>query len=228
MFISCHFSAVICCKGQLVVYSVLWISRLEVDMKDFEWREKINSDDGMKVMAGQDMVMCGYIGMQGTVCAAKNCRKKLICTLPKDFVDKAAGLSAYIEKVTEVSTVSDNDITAVYQVESGGIFDTLWRISEDFKTGLTVYLKKIPVKQETIEICEVFDVNPYQLLSKGCFIYMTHKGNSLVEHFMSQGINAAIIGSITDSKDRIVLNGEGVRHLNRPEPDEIYKFDEAL
>ena len=31
--------------------------------------------------------------------------------------------------------------------------------------GLEIDLKKIPIRQETIEICEFFDLNPYKLLS---------------------------------------------------------------
>lgn len=113
-------------------------------------------------------------------------------------------------------------------VEDGGVFAALWRISEDYKTGLTIHLKRIPVKQETIEICEIYDVNPYQLLSGGCVLYTADNGNNLVDFFESQGMKAVVIGSITDSNDRIILNGEGIRYINRPEPDEIYKFNEAM
>lgn len=194
-------------------------------MKHSEWHKKLNSEDDMKVRSGQDIVMCGYIGLKGTVYAARSCREVLLRTLPKDFVDGAEKFEDYLKTVPEAAVAIQHGATAMHFVEDGGIFAALWRISEDYKTGLTVHLKKIPVKQETIEMCEVFDVNPYQLLSGGCMLFMTDNGNSLVEFFESGKINAAVIGSITDSNDRIILNGEGVRYINRPEPDEIYKFN---
>ena len=33
--------------------------------------------------------------------------------------------------------------------------------------GLEVDLKKIPIRQETVEICNYFGVNPYQIMSSG-------------------------------------------------------------
>lgn len=197
-------------------------------MKRSDWHEKLNSEDGMKVRPGQDIVMCGYIGLKGTLYAAENCRERLLKTLPEDFVSGTAKFKDYIKKVPEAAVAIQHGATAMHFVEDGGIFAALWRISEDYRTGLTVYLKRIPVKQETIEICEIYDVNPYQLLSGGCVLFTADNGNQLVDYFESQDIGAAIIGSITDSNDRIILNGEGVRHINRPEPDEIYKFNEAV
>ena len=52
---------------------------------------------------------------------------------------------------------------AVYfrPVSEGGIFSALWRMAEELKTGLLIDIKKIPLRQETIEILELYDINPY-------------------------------------------------------------------
>ncbi len=196
-------------------------------MTHSDWHRKLNSDDNMTVRAGQDIVMCGYIGLKGTIYAANNCRDKLLNTLPKDFVSKAARFTEYLKNVPEAAVAVRHGATAMHIVEEGGIFAELWRMAEDYGIGLTVYLKKIPVKQETIEICEVFDVNPYQLLSGGCVLLTADNGGLLVNSLAEVDIEAAVIGSITDSNDRIILNGDGVRFVNRPQPDEIYKFMEV-
>ncbi len=51
---------------------------------------------------------------------------------------------------------------AVYcrPVSEGGIFSALWRMAETLDTGLAVDIKKIPIRQETIEILELYDINP--------------------------------------------------------------------
>ena len=97
-------------------------------------------------------------------------------------------------------------------------------MAEAHKIGMTVYLKKIPVRQETIEICEVLEWNPYELLSGGCTILVTDNSNDVIPELLDQGIPAAFIGKVTGSNDRVILNGENVRYLNRPEPDEIEKL----
>ena len=42
--------------------------------------------------------------------------------------------------------------------------------------GLEIDLKKIPIRQETIEICEFFDLNPYKLLSGGSLLLAAADG----------------------------------------------------
>ena len=92
------------------------------------------------------------------------------------------------------------------------------------ETGLTVYLKKIPVRQEIIEVCEYFGLNPYQLQSNGCYLMVATDGDEVVFELQKQQIHAAVIGKLTDSNDKIIRNGEEVRYIDRPAPDEIKKL----
>lgn len=52
-------------------------------------------------------------------------------------------------------------------LSEGGIFGALWEMADGAGIGLDVALKRIPIQQETVEICEFFGVNPYQMLSTG-------------------------------------------------------------
>lgn len=49
-------------------------------------------------------------------------------------------------------------------------------------------LKKIPIRQETVEICEYFDVNPYGLISSGMMLMASADGNALVLALQEAGI----------------------------------------
>ena len=85
-------------------------------------------------------------------------------------------------------------------------------------------MKKLPIRQETVEVCEFCDVNPYELLSGGCLVMTTEDGNALVDALIQQDIPAVVVGKITDSNDRIIVNGEEKRYLDKPKTDEIYRF----
>ena len=89
--------------------------------------------------------------------------------------------------------------------------------------GLSIDLKKIPVKQETIEICEFFDLNPYELLSGGSLLIAASDGEELGEGLKETGVSAAVIGKTTGSNDKIIRNEEEVRFLEPTKPDEILK-----
>ena len=91
--------------------------------------------------------------------------------------------------------------------------------------GLEIDLKKIPVRQETIEICEFFDLNPYKLVSGGSLLIATEDGNALVRALEQEGISSVVIGKVTDSNDRVLLNGEERRFLETTQTDELWKLD---
>lgn len=71
-------------------------------------------------------------------------------------------------------------VSAMHDVTEGGIFGALWEMAEASGVGLCVDLKKIPIRQETIEICEFFNLNPYQLISSGSMLIGTDHGSQLV------------------------------------------------
>ena len=87
--------------------------------------------------------------------------------------------------------------------------------------GIEVDLKKIPVRQETVEICEVLGVNPYELYGAGALLIVSDKGNQLLHELEKQQIPAAIIGKVTKENGKVILNGEEVRFLDRPKNDAI-------
>ena len=173
---------------------------------------------------GQDMIVTGYIGLEGTVLAAEKLEERLRKTLPQDLLDTARSFREYLKASPEAAVARRHGEIAMQEVRNGGIFAALWQMAEQYKVGMTVYLKKIPVRQETIEICEVLEWNPYELLSGGCTIMAVDNSNDVIPELLDQGIPAAFIGKVTDSNDRVILNGENVRYLNRPEPDEIEKL----
>ena len=82
-------------------------------------------------------------------------------------------------------------------------------------------MKKIPVRQETIEICEVLGVNPYELYGAGALQIVSEKGTALLHELEKAQIPAAIIGKITQDKGKVILNGDEVRFLDRPKHDAL-------
>ena len=82
--------------------------------------------------------------------------------------------------------------------------------------------------QETVEICEYFQLNPYQLTSTGSVLILTERGEELVEAYKEMGIQASLLGKTTENKARTILGGEEVRYLDRPAPDELLKIYEDV
>ena len=112
----------------------------------------------------------------------------------------------------------------MHNLSEGGVLGALWEMTDGAQLGMEAYLREIPIRQQTVEICEFFGLNPYQLLSGGSMLMAAEDGNALVRLLKREGISATLIGSLTDKKERVLINGQERRYLDRPQPDEIYKI----
>lgn len=184
-----------------------------------------NLPDIRAIKPGQDVVVSKWIGLEGTVRVAKEHRNALLTRYPERMIDEAMEFEQFLSIVPEAATALKSGVCAMHDVRNGGVFGALFELSRRMGVGLSVNLKQIPVKQETIEICEFFDLNPYELLSGGCLLVVTENGEKLVEDLRNENIPAAIIGETISSNDKIVVNGEETRFLEPAGPDEICKIN---
>lgn len=173
---------------------------------------------------GQDIVMTKWIGLEGTAILAGKKREELLSRYPEYLVDEAASFDKYLSIIPEAATAVKSGVCVMHDASEGGILATLWELAEGSGVGLQIDMKKLPIRQETVEVCEFCDVNPYELLSGGCLVMTAEDGNSLVLALQEQGIPAVVVGKITDSNDRLIFNGEEKRFLDKPAADEIYKY----
>lgn len=171
---------------------------------------------------GQDVVISKWIGLEGTAYLARHYREKLLERYPAWLVEEAAGFDRYLSVVPEAATAVKSGVCAMHDVSEGGIFGALWELAEGAGVGLTIDLKKLSLRQETVEVCECCNVNPYELLSGGCLLMTSEDGAKLVSALREEGIPAAIVGKVTDSNDRILINEDEIRYLDRPQRDQIY------
>ena len=85
--------------------------------------------------------------------------------------------------------------------------------------GLDLELHNISLLQETVEVCEQFHLNPYQMTSTGSFLAVVSEKITLLRQMEEAGIPVSIIGYSTDNNDKIIRNGEEIRYIDRPAPD---------
>ena len=172
--------------------------------------------------ADQDIVISKWIGLEGTIRLARERGDELCTRYPARMVEEAATYDRYLSIIPEAATAMKSGVCGMHDVSRGGVFGALWELAQRAGVGLEIDLKKIPVKQETIEICEFFGLNPYELLSGGCLIMTADDGNALVEALKRENIPAVVIGRTTKSNDRVIYNEDEKRYLDRPKTDQIY------
>lgn len=173
--------------------------------------------------AGQSVVMTKWMGLEGTAVLAQEREAELLERYPFSITTAAKGFEKYLPILPEAATALKSGATAMHDMRNGGVFGGLYELAGRLGVGLSIDLKKIPVKQETIEICEFFDLNPYGLLSGGSLLIVAEDGDGMVKALQEAGIPAAVIGRTTDNNDKVLHNGEEIRFLEPARPDEIGK-----
>lgn len=176
-----------------------------------------------KPEAGDDLVITKWIALEGTSMLAAERKENLSSRYPIPFIEEAERFKELLDIRAEAAVAVESSVSAIHDISSGGIYASLWEMSERAGCGLEVDLRKIPVRQETIEICEFFEINPYQLLSGGALLLATKDGESLVKKLEDKGIPAIVVGVLKEGNDKIIINGEEKRYLESPQSDEIHK-----
>lgn len=175
------------------------------------------------LIPSQDIVMTKWAGLEGTAIIAKDHEDELLTRYTKDFIKGAKEFVNHISVVKDAKIARTMGATSMHDVTEGGVFGALWEMAAASKVGLEIDLKKIPMKQETVEICEFYDLNPYLLMSSGSLLIATNQGSDLVEALGREGVASAIIGKVTSGNDRIIVNDDERRYLEPPKCDDLYK-----
>ena len=131
----------------------------------------------------------GYAGALGAAGIAANRRDELMKKYRADFIDRA------INYCPENASVFED-----------GYLGELYRIAQERKCGIEIALKKIPVLQSTIEICEQYMLNPYRLKTDAQIILSEEKE---IPGF-------ACIGRLTGGRDKIITDKSSIEYINKP------------
>ena len=185
-------------------------------------KERI-ADALLTVRAGQDIVYAGWAGLEGMLRIIGEKEAELRERFTPAFIGQMKAYDSELCGLSKIAVADAMGVSVIRQVSRGGILASLWDLAKDTELGLNLDLKKIAVRQETIEVCEHFRLNPYQLASGGSFLMLTENGEALADALNQKGIQAAVIGQLTDSNDKIIHNGEDMRYIDRPAPDELMK-----
>ena len=217
---SAHAVQILCAKAEVspaINKAMVYMNGMGVLKKG----ELLQSNMGK---ADQDIVLLKWIGLEGTFRVMREKEEELSKRFVPTFLNQIQMLEPEIFSEKALFLAKDFGVSAMHQITSGGILAALWEFAESSDVGMEVDLKKMSIKQETVEVCEYFHLNPYQLTSAGSVLIATDRGEELVSKFAEKGIQATVLGRTTVDKARVILGGEEKRFLDRPAADELLKI----
>lgn len=176
------------------------------------------------IPAGADIVLSGHVGTDGMLQAVREREEELSRRFSPAFIRQILSHEEELFAVREAKIGRESGADLCRQITQGGIFAALWELAGELGMGIETDLKRFSILQETVEVCEYFRLNPYQLASAGSFLFVTADGEGLREAFRREGVAASVIGKVTEGQKKVIRNGEDVRCIDRPSPDEIWKL----
>ena len=176
--------------------------------------------------SGYDIILTKWIALSATSMLTEEKQEVIRQRYPSFIID--AGLSFgtldYLSIQDEVRIANENNAICIHDISSGGVFAALWELGEMTGLGMEVDLKAIPIRQESVEITDVFGINPYQSASAGSALIVSYDGAKMIQALEQEGIPACVIGKLTKGNDRIIINEDERRFLDLPQSDEIHKI----
>lgn len=171
----------------------------------------------------RDILLAGWIGIEGMLRIIGERERELRERFAPAFIRQMKSYDSEVLGLRKIAAAQELGISVIRQITEGGILAALWRLSEETGLGMDLDMKKFAVRQETIEVCEYFRLNPYQLTSGGSFLMLAEHGGAAAEALREKGIAAEVIGRLTDCNDKVIRNGEDVRYVDRAGEDELMK-----
>lgn len=187
-----------------------------VTVTAFGYMTKPYAEGVIKDYAGLDVVMIGEAGLEGTAVLAIEKEEELKKRFTGRYIQAAKRCVEELDIKSEAAVAVQHGGIAMHDTSKGGVFAAIWELSEYLKCGMNVDLKTIPIRQETIEFCEYFDMNPYFICSQGGLLVVTKNGELLVDKIRKTGKVAALIGHTTVGCEKAIINNDEKRFLEPP------------
>lgn len=159
---------------------------------------------------GDHIIMTKGAGIEGTSIIATDCKEQL--DLAPDTIRHAKTFEKFISVKREVEILVNKlgveKIHAMHDATEGGVLGAAYELAEASKKGFKLWGDQVLIREETKKICKAMKINPLELISSGTLIATLPKSaaKEAVNRLKEEGIEASIIGTLTDKKTRYLLH----------------------
>jgi hydrogenase expression/formation protein HypE len=170
---------------------------------------------------GDSIIMTGYAATEGTYIIASERRDSLKHILTESDEKTIEKLGTRLSVVKEGIAAGRLGAAAMHDVTEGGVYGAVFELCEASGAGCELYKEKIPMLDVTKKICAHFGLDPYKLIGSGSMLITSNRPDSMKSGLDKEGIDAAVIGRITDKGIYVIENGNRLP-LDPPGADELF------
>ena len=180
-------------------------------------------EDGPKLQEGMALLVTGFLGEAGTGVLVQEEEDRLSRRFSRDFLQGAEICEERLS-VRPAAEILRDEQAVMHDISEGGIFSALYTFSEGHGCGFRVRQRDLPIRQETVEICNELDINPYEMLSTGALLAAVKDADRALLRLHDAGIPAVCVGEVISGRQKLLLRGDEIRHLERPAQDPLMRL----
>ncbi len=178
---------------------------------------------------GDHIVMTKWAGLEGSTIITKTFPEKSRRILGEASFKEVSNWirDPGISIIEEGRLLKGLELTAAHDPTEGGIATGIHELTNRSAVGAEIYWDKISLREETIQLCQEWKLDPLGLLSSGVFIFTATErtAHEACERLQGGSIPARIIGRITPRSDEVFLvRGQEQRPLPSFKRDEFLKI----
>ncbi|MCS7103759.1 MAG: AIR synthase family protein [Candidatus Korarchaeum sp.] len=190
-------------------------------------RRMIKTGDAKK---GDLIVMTKECALEGTAILSNELSDQLRSKgLREEKLERASKLIEDISVLKESMIAADFiGVHSMHDPTEGGILGGVQELAIASRLGFRIYEDRIPVREETLEICRALSIDPLRLISSGSLLIAVEKSSvkELISAIQRSGIRASVIGELTDREGEMVVFRKNGRREDVSEPvlDELWRL----
>ena len=181
------------------------------------------------------IILVGYVGLEGSLKIAKEKEGELGSYFSRYFMNQVKKCTEYLISSQVIKEIEGKDghkeeherdvfVSLGGDEKCKSLWSALWNFSETYKTGFEIESSLIPIRQETIEICQFAGLNPYQLSSGGSYLIITSQPEKVMLKLRENKVVSEVIGKTTKNRSRLIKRKNDIRHLPRPKMKTVCDF----
>ena len=172
---------------------------------------------------GDDIIVTGHIGYEGTSILAHDYEEKIKNILTEKEIEEAKEYSNDISVLNTGLICGKFGVSSMHDITEGGLLGALYEMADASGVGFKIYKNKIPVSKVTRKICAGLGIDELRFISSGSMLIATKRGDILKNILSENNISSEIIGKITESGKILEDNGSEIK-VEPPHSDELYKI----
>jgi len=121
--------------------------------------------------------------------------------------------------------VHQKGVTSMHDATEGGVIAATCELAAASRLGAELYLKDMPVSEETEGVCKVFGIDPLTSLSEGSLVITCkpEKTGKVIASLSGAKIEASVIGQLTKAGAVYSIGNKGRKAIRYPKFDPYWR-----